>query len=198
MINKFNEYLEACKKLSDGSNYVYIVTYGMNRKESITAFLNSIKGKKVEIIISTSFKECTPGCKHCSLKNNRAMEYFNKFKVEYPMFKIWFTQECHAKCFITSKGAIVGGINFSESGWNDYAILIKNNSKEYAEISKYYSLLHLELDLKERFVHKDTKGVFSFGKYCGSHIDVIRKNDPQYIEWCYKEIPNFEERINLK
>ena len=38
----------------------------------------------------------------------------------------------------------------------------------------------------------DLKSKFDFGKYNGTRVMTIAKNDPQYIRWCLKSIPTFK------
>ncbi len=39
---------------------------------------------------------------------------------------------------------------------------------------------------------KDSKYVFTFGKYKGQRITEVIDNNPEYIEWCIREVKNFK------
>lgn len=204
LIKNYNKFKGKAEQLAINDN-ISISTFGISGKQ--IEFLS--KYKNVRIIVGTNFSECTENCNHCRSAFKRRLWYFEKLREDFPNISFKFVTKLHLKCFITSEGMVIGGMNLTGSSWDDLAYFI-DDKVEILEAQKYFDDLwskkdevdlEIELNASERtssWSKKKTSKItndntLNFGKYKGKTIAEIIEIDRNYINWC-KEKNIFDQK----
>lgn len=196
LITSFKQYIKAANLLSTGSDWIKIITFGIYENEDITHFLSSNNDKDIEIIVSYHFSECTPNCEHCKIKIENIKKRYNDLLKKYPEITFKFITAAHAKLFITENGALVGGMNFSGSGWDDFVIQIQNNNPYYDELLSFFNQICDSKTVLKSF-DKNTSLILTFGKYKGRSVKEVAEINPRYLKWAVDNIEGFKEKYEL-
>ena len=197
LITTFEDYLKGAEELADNSRWIKIITFGIHESESIQKFFETYKDKKIDVIISYYFKECHPGCEHCIKKSQGAKAHYNKLIDHHPNINFRFITESHAKLFITENGAIIGGMNFSESEWDDFTIVISNINPHYHKLVDYFTNLQLSHSFLTSF-EGIGDNIIDFGKYKGYTLQEVLNSDKPYLRWLYVNVEGFKEKFGIK
>lgn len=197
LITTFEDYLEKATELAEQSKWIKIITFGIHESEQIQKFFETHNNKKIEVIVSYYFKECHPGCEHCIKKANGAKAHYNKLTEHHPTIDFKFITEAHAKLFITENGALVGGMNFSESAWDDFVIVVDNTNPYYDELVEYFSDIMLSHTALKSF-NGIGDNILDFGKYKGYTLQEVMDSDKPYLRWLYVNVEGFKEKFGIE
>ena len=197
LITTFKDYLTTANQLAENSKWIKIITFGIHESDEIQKFFKTHTDKEIEVIISYYFRECHPGCEHCIKKATGAKAHYNKLTQHHPQVDFKFITESHAKLFITENGAIVGGMNFSESAWDDFVITVDNNSPYYHELLDYFKDITLSHAVLKSFDGIEDN-ILDFGKYKGYTLREVMDTDIPYLRWLYRNVEGFKEKFGIQ
>lgn len=197
LITSFKQYIKAATLLSTGSEWIKIITFGIYENEDINQFLSTHTEKDIEIIVSYHFSECSPNCEHCKLKIENMKRRYNELVKKYPDIIFKFITAAHAKLLITQNGALIGGMNFSGSGWDDFVIQIQNNNPYYDELLSFFNRICDDKTVLKSF-DKNASLILTFGKYKGRSVKEVAEINPNYLRWAEDNIEGFKENYELK
>jgi hypothetical protein len=172
VIESQEDYLKAAKIIVESNpEYVDVSSYGLYMgitsagKDSATwlngqytkntrRIMNAIPdGTPVRMLIGMAGKsECTPGCKHCREALEKKIKYLYYHVKLLPHFNIKVVAEHHTKLFISERYALVGGMNFTDSGWTDMDLL----TDEVDVIRRIRAVFERQYSAAKDLFNKDT------------------------------------------
>lgn len=191
IITTYDQYIEqALNIINNNEGLIRISSFGLGAfPDTLTeTFINEVKKHPSKIIVGTTYLECTEGCKHCLAKNVRKSDRFFSYSEKWD---VKFTTNLHLKYISRGNKAIVGGINLTNSSFNDVAIVVEDLTKIH-ELNEHFNQIYTTTE--ESGYYQPADHVFTFGKYAGTKVKDVVNSDPTYISWVKKNLT--EDKLN--
>lgn len=191
LITNIDEYYDAISSVNNDRKFLYMSSFGFSWNKETQEMIKNLHPDM--LLIGISFTECTPGCQNCIAKNKRKYAVTKEF-ADFAHFAVKITDKLHLKLVLTDKEVIVGGMNISDSGWSDSAVLIKDK-KLIKEYKKHFENIW---DQHDNIIYdkNQTEYIFTFGKYKGKTYSEILETDKEYINWSMENIEWFKKEVN--
>lgn len=191
-LHSWDAYLAACKKIANNKkrSFLYISSFGLSIMPEVQEEIINLNPDKM--LVGTHFPECKPGCTACDSKNRDRFNNLRKFQEEVK-FDVKICDSLHLKVVVSDSSMIIGGINMTGSGWADSSVLINDSSL----CKKYKRRFNDIWRNKPGVVYEPQSNdyIFAFGIHKGLSFSTVKKMDPQYIQWCLKNLSWFKELV---
>jgi len=190
------EYIDEIKKIGSAKNrkFLYISSYGLGKQDTLKQEITELNPDK--LLIGLSFHECKIGCSSCKTSGILRERHIRDFERESNL-NLKIVKDLHLKAVITAKGAIIGGINMTESNWTDSA-LVTDDTKIIKKLKQHFETAWKENEEYSWLKYREGQDyVFNFGKYKGFGYKAVKKVNPQYIEFCAENMQWFKNDLKL-
>ena len=147
---KFLQSYYCCNYRYDDNKEINIMTFGMylgitygkdySQKNSIESrkFIDMIKDENHRIIVGLPpLIECKPDCYDCKKKYDNTIQRLHDTKKMLNL-NMKFCKESHAKFYQLGNLMIAGGMNLSDSSWDDFMIVIKSDEDKH-DLNLYFN-----------------------------------------------------------
>lgn len=160
-----------------GPSFLYVSTFGLGWTEPVKQALCVAD----RVIVGFSASLCKPGCDSCKASNRKRYESIIDTLDDAGCENFLVTGDLHMKAVVSDKGCIVGGMNLTESSWDDVSFMVEPPALLHPLKDRFNALWATKEPVKSPDGSK--KPIVPFGKHKGRSVFEILDIDPLYVEW---------------